>query len=1120
MPLPGGASDKAGNRYELFWTTYCVLSVIEEKYDLIRLEPPGDEGKGIEFYLDKDGQRFFYQVKRQNWNSGKWSISDLNSVGVLPAIKKRLLNENSNFVFVSMDPAGELRELVNRSRKAKDFTEFSDIFIQPKIHQSIFLDLFQYLGYSEKEQLFINLKKIDVTSVDESILYELILSKAGLYFNDAEIVVNSLVQLILSGEHEEFTREKILNKLAEKNLTFLGTYKSKNLRFGARDIEQYLFDLMSDLENRKGVASYIELSGESTAYKFKESSRTNFERKWEPEFEVLDNSRQKMVDSTTKKVSSVAISEKSDLANIHDALEIFEKFVIIGTPGAGKSTTLRRLCFENAQNCLSSSILTPLPVYLNLSNWTKDLDIEGFIRENWTFDGDVFLLLENGDINLYLDGLNEMGDSGFLRAKQIKEWINGNYKSEISNLKLKKPKKVICTCRESDYFQSYDLEVSVIRVKELSDIQIHNFSDRYLGEAKTDFLKIIFDLSEKNQPQSTNLLALARNPYLLSALIYLFETSEEKELPKNTGNLFKRLTETLWEREKLRNSLVGFEISDIHIPLARLAFSMIDSGMPTIVPFDYAEFYVEKSEVMKLAQNASYIVVEDNQVRFYHQLMQEYFAAIGLSRVGVSHINIDVQRKSRNSTWSGTENSLNSKWDQVAIAMAGISQNPTLEVAKIAAISPYLAEKCRNSGVFLDNFSILTSLIHALSSSEEVIRRSAARSIGNYPGSDEAVFALIAVLSDSNQGVHDSAVRSLKEIGGSAVDLLVLELLKNNPKTKYVISAVLVHLGKSAVSKIVPLLNYEVESVVVVVIQTLGRIGIPDYLEKIVEMTNNKSLVIVEAAVTALGNIRTTASFSCVYRFLESKIPRIKISAIESIFNLCNKVTSLKVFSEIASNATENLQVRLVSIRLIGKVSDARSVPYLVQLLSDEQLVIHQESYNELERLRRLKISGAGSATRIFRDLRYKDQSRRWSAFSRIKETFGNRGLIYALDKKFRDENIFWELQGYVKNLSEAEVDFIGKIFDSDQQRSFTLLRHLIEMLGNSKIYSAGKYLLQFLESEKVFFVGISIISLGKLRYLPAKSTILNYVEDTRKIYSNSDLTLGQAAKSAIDLMS
>lgn len=45
MPLPGGASDKIGNRFEGYWTVDRILDIINEKLDCIYLEPVGPEIK-------------------------------------------------------------------------------------------------------------------------------------------------------------------------------------------------------------------------------------------------------------------------------------------------------------------------------------------------------------------------------------------------------------------------------------------------------------------------------------------------------------------------------------------------------------------------------------------------------------------------------------------------------------------------------------------------------------------------------------------------------------------------------------------------------------------------------------------------------------------------------------------------------------------------------------------------------------------------------------------------------------------------------------------------------------------------------------------------------------------
>ena len=90
MPLTGGPSDKAGNRYEYLWTAKCMIRVMRREADSIHLEPAGDEGKGIEFTVSSSSRPEHHQVKRQLTGKGVWSLSELDSRGVLSNFYERL----------------------------------------------------------------------------------------------------------------------------------------------------------------------------------------------------------------------------------------------------------------------------------------------------------------------------------------------------------------------------------------------------------------------------------------------------------------------------------------------------------------------------------------------------------------------------------------------------------------------------------------------------------------------------------------------------------------------------------------------------------------------------------------------------------------------------------------------------------------------------------------------------------------------------------------------------------------------------------------------------------------------------------------------------------------------
>lgn len=83
MPLAGGAADKFGNRCEGRWTALAMADILDERADSIRLEPPGEEGAGAEFWLRRGVNSEYHQVKRQHGAEGRWTIASLGEKGTL-----------------------------------------------------------------------------------------------------------------------------------------------------------------------------------------------------------------------------------------------------------------------------------------------------------------------------------------------------------------------------------------------------------------------------------------------------------------------------------------------------------------------------------------------------------------------------------------------------------------------------------------------------------------------------------------------------------------------------------------------------------------------------------------------------------------------------------------------------------------------------------------------------------------------------------------------------------------------------------------------------------------------------------------------------------------------------
>ena len=95
--MPGGAADKAGNRYEHRWVVLRISEMLEAKVSRIRPEPPGRGGTGIELTLDTDGVTWGEQAKD---TAGNWTINKLAREGVLADVKIQI-GLGRSFRFVS-----------------------------------------------------------------------------------------------------------------------------------------------------------------------------------------------------------------------------------------------------------------------------------------------------------------------------------------------------------------------------------------------------------------------------------------------------------------------------------------------------------------------------------------------------------------------------------------------------------------------------------------------------------------------------------------------------------------------------------------------------------------------------------------------------------------------------------------------------------------------------------------------------------------------------------------------------------------------------------------------------------------------------------------------------------
>ncbi|MFC9961927.1 SUMF1/EgtB/PvdO family nonheme iron enzyme [Streptomyces nigra] len=343
--------------------------------------------------------------------------------------------------------------------------------------------------------------------------------------------------------------------------------------------------------------------------------------------------------------------------------------VVLGAPGSGKSTLLRRLLRDEANRLLDdparvqedrlfdSDLRVPLLLSLNkyrsrsqsprewaAAQWQQLVGGSAAYFEEFALEGRILLLL---------DGLNEIPHADFQEYVHL---VDG-WRFFLNELR-ERGNRCVVTCRGLDYSVplgsvDFGYEVQVVTVQPLDAELIGRFLCEYVRPqhaAEAVFQRI------KADPRQ---LALYGSPYFLTLLTALVQ--KDGHVPVSRAELVTRFMQAALRRElcdrqtaSLRNTelltmrdqtqITNRRWSEFSLPergilipdLTRLAFDLQceDSrgdGSQVSAPYDRVVEILghQHADVVMNAGGALGVLHEDllgDEVRYAHQLLQEYFA--------------------------------------------------------------------------------------------------------------------------------------------------------------------------------------------------------------------------------------------------------------------------------------------------------------------------------------------------------------------------------------------------------------------------------------------------------------------------------------------------------------
>jgi HEAT repeat protein len=351
--------------------------------------------------------------------------------------------------------------------------------------------------------------------------------------------------------------------------------------------------------------------------------------------------------------------------NLHDVAAENELLVILGEPGSGKSWSMYDIALRYILKYESGESHI-LPLLLSASEWEPSQSPMNFlygglkkiISSGLQGHNPSELLLSRFEADLakgryvvLIDAINELPKRRLSKiifesdrkkripySREQSEALRSGFRNvvgderewQLNELADKAPEaRFIVTCRTLDY-EAKTLPWPQAHIQPLDDEQINRFIRSRLSTTPSAIEKMLKELATNKVAKT-----LAGNPFYLEILITLF-LIKRGELPRRRAQLLEELV-TLRLKESLSNELQGASsrIELYQNAASKLALSMIYSGYAgarapmSIVPQKDLSFIqlVNKAGLVTIRAEAN----GDASIAFYHELIQEYYAAAGLA---------------------------------------------------------------------------------------------------------------------------------------------------------------------------------------------------------------------------------------------------------------------------------------------------------------------------------------------------------------------------------------------------------------------------------------------------------------------------------------------------------
>ena len=212
--LPGGAANRAGIRYEHWWTVLRVIDVLEGRAKCLCVEPYGESREGADLIVEEQKGLWAEQVKNVQ-SVSNWTILRLKNKGILDNIKMHILN-NRSFQLITSTPAKQLESLSYRAKKSENFAEFKEL-IDSSLVESF--DQLTTAWMVSSGQAWEWLKCVEIKHITMDSMFAMVTTTLRImYAEDPSIIIALLREYCDDSLHERLTAIKIKTYLESKGI--------------------------------------------------------------------------------------------------------------------------------------------------------------------------------------------------------------------------------------------------------------------------------------------------------------------------------------------------------------------------------------------------------------------------------------------------------------------------------------------------------------------------------------------------------------------------------------------------------------------------------------------------------------------------------------------------------------------------------------------------------------------------------------------------------------------------------------------------------------------------------------------------------------------------------------